>query len=265
MTVGMPGLTAGAPRGPLIVMAEAQKTLDQEEVARFAQRAGEWWDANGPFKPLHRINPTRLTYIRDQLCRKFGRDNKAAASLKQLTLLDIGCGGGLVAEPLARLGAEVTGIDPAPENIEAAKAHAKGARLKIAYRAETAEALAASGARFDAVLLLEVVEHVPDVSAFLKAVAPLVKPGGIMIVSTLNRTLKAYALAIIGAELILRWLPLGTHNWDRFVTPDELRAALKAAGLSLTDLTGMVYNPLTDAWRLARDTDVNYFATAVRN
>jgi 2-polyprenyl-6-hydroxyphenyl methylase/3-demethylubiquinone-9 3-methyltransferase len=249
----------------LIVMAEAQKTLNEEEVARFAQRATEWWDANGPFKPLHRINPTRLTYIRDQLCRKFGRDKKAAGSLKGLTVLDIGCGGGLVAEPLARLGAEVTGIDPAPENIEAAKAHAKGARLEIAYRAETTEALAASGARFDAVLLLEVVEHVPDVPALLKAVAPLVKPGGMMIVSTLNRTLKAYALAIVGAELILRWLPLGTHNWDRFVTPDELRAALKGAGLSLTDLTGMIYNPLADEWRLARDTDVNYFATAVRS
>ncbi len=146
-------------------MAEAQKTLDAEEVARFAKLSGEWWDANGPFKPLHRINPTRLTYIRDQLCRKFGRDKKAPLSLKGLTVLDIGCGGGLVAEPLARLGTEVTGIDPASENIEAAKAHAKGARLEITYRAVTAETLAASGARFDAVLLLEVVEHVPDVPA----------------------------------------------------------------------------------------------------
>jgi 2-polyprenyl-6-hydroxyphenyl methylase/3-demethylubiquinone-9 3-methyltransferase len=246
-------------------MAEAKKTLDAEEVARFAKLSGEWWDANGPFKPLHRINPTRLTYIRDQLCRKFGRDKKAPLSLKGLTVLDIGCGGGLVAEPLARLGTEVTGIDPASENIEAAKAHAKGARLEITYRAETAETLAASGARFDAVLLLEVVEHVPDVPAFLKAVAALVKPGGVMVVSTLNRTLKAYALAIVGAELILRWLPLGTHSWERFVTPDELRAALKGAGLSLTDLTGMVYNPFSDEWRLAPDTDVNYFAAAVRN
>lgn len=246
-------------------MAEAQNTLDAEEVARFAARAGEWWDANGPFKPLHRINPTRLTYIRDQFCRTFGRDKKAALSLKGLTVLDIGCGGGLVAEPLARLGAEVTGIDPAPENIEAAKAHAAGARLKIAYRAETAETFAASGACFDAVLLLEVVEHVPDVPAFLKAVAPLVRPGGIMIVSTLNRTLKAYALAIVGAELILRWLPLGTHNWERFVTPDELRAALRSAGFSFADLTGMAYNPLADEWRLGRDTDVNYFATAMRS
>jgi 2-polyprenyl-6-hydroxyphenyl methylase/3-demethylubiquinone-9 3-methyltransferase len=245
-------------------MAEAGKTLDEEEVARFAERAGEWWDPNGPFKPLHRINPTRLAYIRDQLCRIFGRDKKAAGSLKGLSVLDIGCGGGLVAEPLARLGAHVTGIDPAPQNIEAARAHAEGAGLEIDYRAETAEAFAASGQSFDAVLLLEVVEHVPDVPAFLKAVAPLVKPGGAMVLSTLNRTLKAYALAIIGAELILRWLPAGTHNWDRFVTPDELRAALKSAGFKLNDLTGMVYNPFADEWRLAHDTDVNYFATASR-
>ena len=239
-------------------------TLDRDEVARFAKLAGEWWDANGPFKPLHRINPVRLTYIRDQLCRKFGRDKAAAASLAGLSVLDIGCGGGLVAEPLARLGAEVTGIDPAPENIETAKAHAEGARLDIIYRATTAEALAASGARFDAVLLLEVIEHVPNVPLFLKSVAPLVKPGGLMVLSTLNRTLKAYALAIIGAELILRWLPLGTHNWNRFVTPDELRGAIRGAGLTPTDVTGMVYNPLADEWRLARDTDVNYFATATR-
>jgi 2-polyprenyl-6-hydroxyphenyl methylase/3-demethylubiquinone-9 3-methyltransferase len=247
-------------------MTEARNsTLDRDEVARFAKLAGEWWDAKGPFKPLHRINPTRLTYIRDQLCHKFGRDKKTAASLAGLTILDIGCGGGLVAEPLARLGATVTGIDPAGENIEAAKAHAHGARLDIAYRAATAEDLAAEGASFDSVLLLEVVEHVPDVPQFLKQVAPLVKPGGLMILSTINRTLKAYALVIIGAELILRWLPAGTHNWARFVTPDELRRGLKDAGLAPTDVTGMVYDPLADEWRLSRDSDVNYFATAARN
>jgi 2-polyprenyl-6-hydroxyphenyl methylase/3-demethylubiquinone-9 3-methyltransferase len=247
-------------------MAEAQHTtLDRDEVARFAKLAHEWWDANGPFRPLHRINPTRLTYIRDQLCQNFGRDKKAAASLAGLTVLDIGCGGGLVAEPLTRLGAEVTGIDPAAETIEAAKTHAKGGRLDIIYRAITAEALAAEGAAYDAVLLLEVVEHVPDVPQFLKQVARLVKPGGVMILSTINRTLKAYALVIIGAELILRWLPAGTHNWARFVTPEELRRALKSAGLAPTDVTGMVYNPLADEWRLASDSDVNYFATAARS
>ena len=258
-------LTGGTPEGPLIFMAEARNsTLDADEVARFAKLSGEWWDATGPFKPLHRINPTRLTYICDQLCRKFGRDKKAAASLKGLSVLDIGCGGGLVAEPLTRLGADVTGIDPAQENIAAAKAHAHGAGLDIAYRAETADAVAASGAEFDAVLLLEVVEHVPDMPAFLKAVAPLVKPGGVMILSTLNRTFKAYALAIIGAELILRWLPAGTHQWERFVTPEELGSALRGAGLSVSDMTGMVYHPLGDDWRLSSDKDVNYFATATR-
>ncbi|MEZ0280393.1 bifunctional 2-polyprenyl-6-hydroxyphenol methylase/3-demethylubiquinol 3-O-methyltransferase UbiG [Methyloceanibacter sp.] len=245
-------------------MAEAQSTLDEKEVARFAKDAARWWDAKGPFAPLHRINPVRLAYIRDALCRRFGRDAKTGTSLAGLSVLDIGCGGGLVTEPLARLGASVTGIDPAEENIAAAKAHAEGARLTIDYRATTAQALAASGAQFDAVLLLEVVEHVPDVPAFLREVAPLVKPGEIMVLSTLNRTLKSYALAIVGAELILRWLPIGTHQWDRFVTPAELRTGLRVAGLTLTDTTGMIYNPFTDEWRLGRDTEVNYLATATK-
>jgi 2-polyprenyl-6-hydroxyphenyl methylase/3-demethylubiquinone-9 3-methyltransferase len=246
-------------------MADASKTtLDRDEVARFAQLADAWWDAKGPFAPLHQINPTRLTYIRDQLCTHFGRDPKAPPSLTGLSVLDIGCGGGLVAEPLARLGAAVTGIDPAPETIAAATAHAAGAGLDIAYRAATAEQLADEGKQFDAVLLLEVVEHVPDVPAFLKRIAPLVKPGGIMVLSTLNRTLKAYALAIVGAEFILRWLPVGTHQWDRFVRPEELKTALNGAGLTPADTTGMVYNPLADAWSLSGDTDVNYLATATK-
>lgn len=247
-------------------MAQASRTstLDRDEVARFARLSGDWWDERGPFRQLHRINPVRLTYIRDQLCQRFGRNAKQAASLAGLSTLDIGCGGGLVCEPLARLGVRVTGIDPAAENIAVAKAHASAAGLDIAYEVATAEELAERGQSYDAVLLLEVVEHVPDVPAFIKTVAPLVKPSGLMILSTLNRTLKAYALAIIGAEFILRWLPVGTHQWQRFVTPEELRAALSAAGLNLTDTEGLIYDPSADEWRLGSDTDVNYFATATR-
>jgi 2-polyprenyl-6-hydroxyphenyl methylase/3-demethylubiquinone-9 3-methyltransferase len=239
-------------------------TLDRDEVARFARLSGEWWNERGPFRQLHRINPVRLTYIGDQLCRRFGRDAKEAASLSGLSVLDLGCGGGLVCEPLARLGSRVTGIDPAAENIAAAKAHASAAGLDIAYEVATIEELAARGQRYDAVLLLELVEHVPDVPAFIKTVAPLVKPEGMMILSTLNRTLKAYALAIVGAELILRWLPVGTHQWQRFVRPEELASALSAAGLSLTGTEGLIYDPFSDEWRLGSDTDVNYFAAAAR-
>jgi 2-polyprenyl-6-hydroxyphenyl methylase / 3-demethylubiquinone-9 3-methyltransferase len=247
-------------------MAEAPQTptLDREEVARFARLSGQWWDERGPFRQLHRINPVRLTYIRDQLCRRFGRNAKGPASLAGLSVLDIGCGGGLVCEPLARLGAHVMGIDPAAENIAAAKAHASAGGLDIAYEAATAEELAARGQSYDAVLLLEVVEHVPDVPTFLKGVAPLVRPGGVMILSTLNRTLKSFALAIVGAEFILRWLPIGTHQWQRFVTPEELASALSAAGLALTGTEGLVYDPFSDEWRLGTDTDVNYFASAAR-
>jgi 2-polyprenyl-6-hydroxyphenyl methylase/3-demethylubiquinone-9 3-methyltransferase len=243
---------------------DSSLTLDREEVARFARLGGEWWDPRGPFGQLHRINPVRLTYIRDQICSRFGRDPKQASSLAGLSILDIGCGGGLVCEPLARLGCRMTGIDPGQEAIEAAKAHASAAGLHIDYPAATAEELVGRGEVFDAVLLLEVVEHVPDVPKFLKTVAPLVKPEGLMILSTLNRTLKAYALAIVGAELILRWLPVGTHQWQRFVRPDELRSALQGADLTLTDTRGLIYDPLADEWRLGRDTDVNYFATASR-
>lgn len=249
----------------MAVQNKSSSTLDHEEVARFAKLGGEWWDEAGAFKPLHRINPARLTYIRDQLARAFGRDAKAAKCLEGLRILDIGCGGGLVCEPLARLGAEMTGIDPAPEAVEAAKAHAEAQGLTIDYCALTAEAVAATGASYDAVLLLEVVEHVPDVPAFLRVVATLTKPGGVVILSTLNRTLKSYALAIVGAEFILRWVPIGTHQWDRFVRPDELRAAIEGAGLSLTDTSGLIYDPFADEWRLGADTDVNYFATAARS
>ncbi len=253
-------MTASETNGAL----EASTTLDTSEVKQFAALADEWWDENGPFKPLHQLNPTRLTYIRDRLCARFGRDPKEPPCLDRLTILDIGCGGGLVSEPLTRLGATVTGIDPSAETIAAARAHAEGAGLFIAYEATSAEAVVGQGRRFDAVLLLEVIEHVPDVPAFLARLAPLVAEDGVMILSTLNRTLKSYALAIVGAEYVLRWIPTGTHQWDRFVTPDELRTSLNEAGLKAIDLTGMVYDPLTDSWRLSRDSGVNYFVTAAR-
>lgn len=249
---------------PPMALLKKSATIDRNEIARFAKLADDWWDAKGPFAPLHQIGPIRLTHLRDQLCEHFGRDPKAPPSLTGLSVLDIGCGGGLVAEPLARLGADVTAIDPGFETIEAAKAHAKGSGLEIAYQAVTAEELVDDGKTFDAVLLLEVVEHVPDVPAFLKRLSPLVKPGGIMILSTLNRTLKAYALAIVGAEFILRWMPVGTHQWDRFVRPEELKAALSGAGLQLAGTKGMVYAPMADEWSLSGDTDVNYFATATK-
>jgi 2-polyprenyl-6-hydroxyphenyl methylase/3-demethylubiquinone-9 3-methyltransferase len=254
----------GGPPMPFMASHKNSATIDHGEVARFAKLADDWWDAKGPFAPLHKIGPTRLTHLRDQLCGHFGRDPKAPPSLDRISVLDIGCGGGLVAEPLARLGANVTAIDPAPETIEAAKTHAKGSGLEIAYQAVTAEELAGEGKSFNAVLLLEVVEHVPDVPAFLKRLSPLVKPGGIMILSTLNRTLKAYALAIVGAEYILRWMPVGTHQWDRFVRPEELKTALSGAGLQLAGTKGMVYSPMADEWSLSGDTDVNYFATATK-
>jgi 2-polyprenyl-6-hydroxyphenyl methylase/3-demethylubiquinone-9 3-methyltransferase len=244
---------------------ESSSTLDRGEVERFARLGGSWWDEDGPFRPLHRINPTRLIYIRDRLCRHFGRDARERSSLAGLQILDIGCGGGLVCEPLARLGAQATGIDPGEDAIAAAKAHAEAGDLKIRYEAATAEELASRGETYDCVLLLEVVEHVPDVPAFLKTAADLLKPNGLLILSTLNRTLKSFALAIVGAEYILRWLPVGTHQWNRFVTPEELRSGLARAGLKLTDTTGLIYDPFADEWRLGRDTDVNYFATAVRS
>jgi 2-polyprenyl-6-hydroxyphenyl methylase/3-demethylubiquinone-9 3-methyltransferase len=242
--------------------SNATSTLDQSEIERFAALAGEWWDPNGKFRPLHQLNPTRLTYIRDRLCEHFGRDRKALDSLRDLAVLDVGCGGGLLCEPLARLGAQVTGLDPAQATIAAAQRHASSQNLDIRYRAARVEDLAAEPDRFDAVLVMEVVEHVPDVPAFLKTCAGLLKPAGQMILSTINRTLKSYMLAIVGAEYVLRWLPVGTHQWDRFVTPAELAAALEPSGLAIEDTTGMIYSPLADEWRLSGDVDVNYLAAA---
>ncbi len=245
-------------------LKEAPSTVDPEEIARFSAMAAEWWDPSGPLAPLHRLNPTRLAWIKDQLSAQFGRDAKDNRALAGLRILDIGCGGGLVTEPLSRLGAEVTGIDPAEENITVAQHHAEAAGLAVDYRATTAEALAAAGERFDAVLILEVVEHVSDVPAFVATAAAMVRPGGLLLASTINRTLKAWALAILGAEYVLRWLPRGTHSYEKLVTPAELTAALETAGLAVTAETGVMYVPIADRWRLTSDTDVNYMMAAER-
>jgi 2-polyprenyl-6-hydroxyphenyl methylase/3-demethylubiquinone-9 3-methyltransferase len=239
-------------------------TLDPAEIDRFARHAAEWWDVNGKFRTLHLIGPARLTFLRDALVRHFGRTPGRPMPLDGLTVLDIGCGGGLVCEPLCRLGARVTGIDPAEDNAEAARRHAEGQRLAIAYRAARVEDLAAEDCTFDAVVCLEVVEHVPDPGAFLKTCADLVRPGGLMLLSTINRTVKAYLLAVIGAEYVLRWLPVGTHQWERFVTPDELSRHLQTAGLGAPEVRGMVYSPMDDTWSLSPDTDVNYLAAAAK-
>ncbi len=239
-------------------------TIDPDEVARFSAMAEEWWDPNGPMRPLHRLNPTRLAWIKEQLASQFGRDVGSAKALAGLRLLDVGCGAGLVSEPLTRMGGIVTGIDPSAENIAAAIAHAEAAGLAIDYRAAAAEALAGDGEDFDAVLILEVVEHVTDVPAFVATVASLARPGGLVVASTINRTLKAFALAIVGAEYVLRWLPAGTHDYDRLVTPSELSAAFHAAGLAPAAETGVMYVPIADRWRLSSDMDVNYMMTAVK-
>jgi len=237
-------------------------TIDLAERDRFAALASEWWDPLGKFRPLHQIGPARLTFLRDELVRHFRRSAGGLRPLDGLRLLDVGCGGGLIAEPLARLGATVTGLDPGQENIEAARQHAVGQGLAIDYVSGRVEDLAGQGLSYDAVICLEVIEHVPDVGAFLGTCARLVRPGGLMLLSTINRTLKAYALAIIGAEYVLGWLPVGTHRWDRFVTPQELRRHLRAAGLLEPVLKGLLYNPLRDEWSLGSDTDVNYLACA---
>lgn len=237
-------------------------TLDAAEVSRFGAQAADWWNPQGSFAPLHRLGPARLAFIRQEAERHFGLATAARAPLAGLSALDIGCGGGLVSEPLARLGASVTGVDPAVPNIATAKKHAQSQNLTIEYLATTVESLVAAARTFDLVVCLEVVEHVPDVAAFLATCATLVRPGGLMVLSTLNRTLKAYALAIVGAEYVLRWLPAGTHRWDRFVTPSELAAHLTAAGLSPAPPTGMVYRPLSDTWELSADTAVNYLMSA---
>ena len=239
-------------------------TIDSEEVARFSAMAEQWWDPTGDFKPLHKFNPVRLAYIKQEVCRHFGRDPKAADAFKGLRFLDIGCGGGLLSEPMARLGADVVGADPSETNINIAKLHMQSSGLDIDYRAETAESLAAAGETFDVVLNMEVVEHVADVPLFLEATSQMVRPGGLMFVATINRTLKAYALAIVGAEYVLRWLPRGTHSYEKLVKPSEIEGPVEAAGLKIIDRSGVSYNPITDTWGQSRDMDVNYMMLATK-
>ena len=243
---------------------KAGSTVDSDEVARFAALADQWWDPDGKFRPLHRLNPVRLRFIRDRFAAHFGRDPLADRPLDGLRLLDIGCGGGLLCEPMARLGARVVGLDAAARTVEIARHHAAESRLDIDYRAGTAEDLAAAGERFDAILNMEVVEHVADVGLFLTATAELLRPGGCMAAATLNRTAKAYALAVIGAEYVLGWLPRGTHDWRKFVRPSELVDGLAAAGVTVEELVGVVYNPVTGLWTTGRDLAVNYMAFAVK-
>ena len=245
--------------------SERASTVDAAEVERFGRLGADWWDPRGPMASLHKFNPVRLAYIRDQAAAQFSRDPKKVDCLSGLRILDIGCGGGILSEPLARLGATMVGADPSEENIAIASGHAEKSGLKVDYRATTAEELAEAGERFDVVLAMEVVEHVVDVDLFVATCAGMVKPGGLMFAATLNRTLKSFALAIVGAEYVLRWLPRGTHRWDKFITPRELETAIENAGLRVTGERGVVYNLFADRWQLSSDMDVNYMLVAARD
>lgn len=233
-------------------------SVDSGEVERFSAMAAEWWDPVGKFKPLHALNPVRLGFIRDQTSAHFGLDQARSDILSGMRLLDIGCGGGLLCEPMKRLGADVTGLDPSEKNISIASTHASEQGLDIHYIASTAEDLAEQGETYDIVLNMEVLEHVADVDIYLASCAKLLKPGGMMFCATLNRTFKSFALAIIGAEYVLRWLPKGTHQWERFITPDELIEALQRQHLKTDGARGMSFNPLSGNWSISRDTDINY-------
>ena len=238
-------------------------TVDPEDVARFSAIAAEWWDENGKFKPLHRLNPLRLAYIRDVVCRRLNRNPSAPQPLAGVRLADIGCGGGLLAEPLARMGAEVVGIDASAKNIGTASVHARQSGVAVDYRVSTAEELAASGEKFDVVTCLEVIEHVADIKLFVKSLSQILTPGGVLFLATLNRTPKSYLFAIVGAEYVLRWLPKGTHDWKKFIRPSELAALLRANGMAFGDLTGVTYEPFGGTFRAdPRDLDVNYMGWA---
>jgi 2-polyprenyl-6-hydroxyphenyl methylase/3-demethylubiquinone-9 3-methyltransferase len=237
-------------------------SIDPDEIERFERLASTWWEPEGPMRALHAMNPTRLSWIRDEAVAHFGRDPHETRILSGLAALDIGCGGGLLSEPLTRLGAIVTGIDPAAENIGIARRHADAAGLSIDYRAETVEEVAAAGADFDLVFAMEVVEHVADVPSFMASSARVLRPGGLLFMSTLNRTLRSFALAIVGAEYVLRWLPRGTHDWEKFLTPRELAGEMEDAGLRPLRPKGLFFDPLRFEWRLSRDTAVNYVLAA---
>lgn len=240
-------------------------TVDPAEVAKFEAMAAEWWDLEGKFKPLHMMNPVRLGYITDQIAAEFGRDLNDDQPFKDLRILDIGCGGGLLCEPMCRLGAEIVGVDAAERNIPVAQAHARQSGLDIDYRHTTAEAMAAAGEQFDVVLNMEVVEHVADPQAYLTACQQLLKPGGLHICSTINRNPKSFAVAIVGAEWVMRWLPKGTHEWNKFITPDELYALISTAGLTPVDRKGFVFNPILWSWSISdRDLSVNYVTAATK-
>jgi 2-polyprenyl-6-hydroxyphenyl methylase / 3-demethylubiquinone-9 3-methyltransferase len=239
-------------------------TIDPAEIAKFEAMAAEWWDPEGKFKPLHMLNPCRLDYITGQIAAEFDRDLAAEMPFSGLRILDIGCGGGLLSEPMARLGAEVVGADAAERNIPVARLHAEQSGLSIDYRHTTAEAMAEAGETFDAVLNMEVVEHVADPLAYLTACRQLLKPGGLMITSTINRNARSFVMAIVGAEYVMRWLPKGTHEWAKFITPDELYGLLRKAGLDPVDRKGMVFNPVRWSWSLSpRDLSVNYVTAAI--
>ncbi len=240
----------------------AASTINDEEVKKFSDLAEQWWDPSGQFKPLHKFNPVRLAYIREQVLAHFSLDGTKRFAFEGLKFLDIGCGGGLLCEPMARLGAKVTGADASERNIGIAKVHAEQSGLDIKYLATTSEALAAKGEQFDVVLNMEVVEHVADVPLYLKSCSSLVKPGGLMFIATINRTAKAYALAIIGAEYVLGWLPKGTHSFSKFLTPEEIISIISRHSMSIRDKSGVSYNPLHDQWRKSRDMSVNYMLLA---
>jgi 2-polyprenyl-6-hydroxyphenyl methylase/3-demethylubiquinone-9 3-methyltransferase len=243
---------------------DSDTTVDRDEIDRFAAHAAGWWDPAGAFRPLHRINAARLAFIREQLLAHFQRDANSLHPFDGLALADLGCGGGLIAEPMTRLGFRVTGIDADAGAIEAARTHAEKNGLAIDYRPATPEAVAATGERFDAVLALELIEHVADPEALFAAIGALVKPGGALIGATLNRTARSFALAVLGAEYVLGWLPRGTHDWRRFVRPSEFVLGLRRNGLAATRLAGLAYDPLTGSWAVSDDLSVNYLLAAVR-